>query len=126
MHKMRISIVDDDEDECLVLKRALHLWGHEVVSAPDGIEALEILQKEPINFVISDWMMPRMDELNLCNKIRNGNFNRYIYTILLTANNQKNQLIIGNGGRSGRFHRKTVRQGRIKSEDKGRGKDFAA
>jgi DNA-binding response OmpR family regulator len=44
--------------------------GHEPVVVADGLEAWELIQQEDIRLVISDWMMPRMDGLELCRRIR--------------------------------------------------------
>ncbi|MBM3262102.1 MAG: SpoIIE family protein phosphatase [candidate division Zixibacteria bacterium] len=92
---MRILVVDDDPDIQRLLARILHSWEHEVVTANNGQEALAILEQTPIRFVISDWMMPEMDGLELCHRIRNSDLGRYIYLILLTARDAKNDLIHG-------------------------------
>jgi len=70
---MRILIVDDDQNIRLLLSTFLKKWGYEVTVASDGAEAWEILQKETIYFVITDWMMPKMNGIELCNKIRMSN-----------------------------------------------------
>ncbi len=87
---MRILVVDDDLDIQRLLSRILHGWDHEVVTANHGEEALAVLEREQISFVISDWMMPEMDGLELCKRIRGTDFGRYIYLILLTAKDAKN------------------------------------
>lgn len=92
---MRILIADDDKDTRLLLSKSLEQWGHEVISAANGLEAWELLQKVRIRFIISDWVMPKMDGLQLCRHIRAANFPGYIYIILLTAKNDKNDLIEG-------------------------------
>jgi len=90
---MRILVVDDDIDTRLLLARFLGKWGHEVLTAGDGVEALEILEREWIQLVISDWTMPRMDGLELCKRIRAGLFPGYTYIIILTAKDSKDELI---------------------------------
>ncbi len=92
---MRILIADDDADMRRLLLHTLKRWGYEVVPASDGAQAWEILQREPISFVITDWIMPNLDGLGLCRRIREGRFARYIYIILLTAKNSKDELIKG-------------------------------
>lgn len=92
---MRILIVDDDVDMRRLLLRTLQRWEYDVVAASDGVQAWEILQHEPISFVITDWIMPNLDGLELCRRIREGRFARYIYVILLTAKNSKDELIKG-------------------------------
>src|SRR5574337_2228366 len=92
---MRILIVDDDVDMRRLLLRTLQRWGYDVVPAADGVEAWEHLQDESISFVITDWIMPKLDGLGLCRRIREARFARYIYIILLTAKNSKDELIKG-------------------------------
>ncbi len=92
---MRILIVDDDDDIRILLSRMLNKWGHEVITASNGVDAWKFLQNGIINFVISDWMMPKMNGIELCKRIRHANFDRYIYVILLTAREEKQDLIKG-------------------------------
>ncbi len=92
---MRILIADDDRDIRLLLSRILKKWGHEVFSASDGAEAWKILHEERISFVITDWMMPKLDGIELCSRIREAGFSRYIYIILLTAKDAKDELVQG-------------------------------
>jgi sigma-B regulation protein RsbU (phosphoserine phosphatase) len=90
---MRILIVDDDMSTRLLLSRFLTSWGHEVLTASDGVEALEVLEREGIQLVISDWLMPRMDGIELCTRIRSSSFPGYVYVIILTAKDSKGELI---------------------------------
>lgn len=94
---MRILIADDDFDVRLLLSRTVQKWGHEVLTAEDGAEALELIKSENITFVISDWMMPNMDGLELCRNIRELDEanSGYTYVILLTAKESKTELIQG-------------------------------
>jgi len=92
---LRILIAEDDFDSRKLLSRKLQAWGHEIVEAENGAQALEALQREPISFVISDWMMPMMDGPELCRRIRGSEFNRYVYVILLTAKNEMSELVAG-------------------------------
>ena len=92
---MRILVADDDRDTRRLLTKFLHNWNHEVVTARDGDEAIEVLRREPISLVISDWMMPKVDGVELCHNIRSAALDRYIYVILLTAKNAKHELVTG-------------------------------
>lgn len=67
---MKILIVEDDPTSTLVLERSLRKAGYETVSAPDGLAALELLQGSACDAIVSDWMMPRMDGIELVRKIR--------------------------------------------------------
>ena len=91
---MRVLIVDDDRDMRLLLRSTLTDKGYEVFSASDGIEALAVLEKENIQLVISDWLMPKMDGLELCKRIRATSFPAgYVYVIILTGKDSKGELI---------------------------------
>ncbi|CBE67812.1 MAG: fused response regulator/phosphatase [Candidatus Methylomirabilis oxygeniifera] len=92
---MRILIVDDDVDMRRLLLHTLQSWGYDVVQAIDGAQAWDLLQNEPFSFVITDWIMPNLDGLELCRRIRGARFTRYIYIILLTAKHSKEELIKG-------------------------------
>ena len=70
-------------------------WGYEVITCADGQEAWEIIVSQEIYLVVTDWIMPRMDGIELCNKIRQAPFGRYIYTIIVTSKAEKQDLILG-------------------------------
>ena len=82
---MKILAVEDDPVARAVLRQALRQLGHEAVEAPDGESAWEILQDEPFRVVVSDWVMPRCDGLDLCRRIRGRVGTEYLYFILLTS-----------------------------------------
>ena len=90
---MRILIVEDDPMSALVLRRTLENLGHTTVAASDGLEAWERIQHDDIRLVISDWMMPRMDGLELCRRIRGRRDRVYTYVIVVTAKRQRKDRI---------------------------------
>lgn len=90
---MEILIAEDDYISRNLLKRMLTDMGHQVVAAENGRQALEVLRKRPIKFLVTDWMMPEMDGLELCRSIRGNAFDRYIYIIVLTAKDSKKDLV---------------------------------
>jgi sigma-B regulation protein RsbU (phosphoserine phosphatase) len=92
---MRILIVDDEPVNRLVLTRKLSLWGHEVVPACDGAQAWEMIQTEPFRMVITDWMMPGMDGIELTRRIRRSPIGGYCYVLLLTARSGTPALVEG-------------------------------
>lgn len=92
---MRVLIAEDDPVSGKLLKRMLESWGHEVVMAQDGNGAWDIFQSQKIKFVIADWMMPVMDGVTLCRKIRASDVSGYIYFILLTGKDKKEDIIAG-------------------------------
>lgn len=92
---MRILIVDDEPVNRLVLARKLTGWGHEVVQAADGAQAWDILQREPFRMVITDWMMPEVDGVELTRRIRHSPAGGYTYVLLLTASSGTAALVEG-------------------------------
>lgn len=82
---VNILIVDDDAVSRTVLASALKKRGHIVASASGGEQALEIFAKSQHRIVVSDLLMPGIDGLELCRRIRKANAPQYTYLILLTA-----------------------------------------
>ena len=82
---MRIFIVDDSPTASLLLQRNLEELGHEVGHAQNGREAWDQLQKNPERLVITDWMMPEMNGVELCRKIRSVASTSYTYVIMITV-----------------------------------------
>jgi diguanylate cyclase (GGDEF)-like protein len=92
---MKILIVEDDLVSRRLLRKMLEQWGYEVTSAKNGRDAWEIYQNDEFKYVVADWMMPVMDGLELCRKIRATNNKGYVYFILLTSKDKKADLIEG-------------------------------
>lgn len=82
---MKILVVDDDLISQLVLQRTLEQGGNEVVLARSGSEALSTFQDGSINVVISDWRMPEMNGVELCQTIRSIKKLNYTYFILVSS-----------------------------------------
>jgi diguanylate cyclase (GGDEF)-like protein len=93
---MKILIAEDDPVSSRLLESVLARWGYEVITTSDGEEALEALNSEdPPRIAILDWMMPRIDGIEVCRRIREQEEHNYTYMILLTAKNQKEDIIKG-------------------------------
>ena len=84
---MKILIAEDDPVSVKILQFTLQHWGHEVICAADGDEAWKLFDADPVRIVVSDWMMPGLDGLELCHKVRNRLKTEYTYFSLLTAIN---------------------------------------
>lgn len=91
---MKILIIDDDRISVLVLKRNLEKWGHEVVTAASGQEGLDRLrQDEDIAMLVTDWMMPGLDGLEVCREARRMERRRFLPIFMLTARTETQDLI---------------------------------
>lgn len=93
---MRVLIAEDDPINRRLLEVHLTKWGHEVIICSDGTEAWDFLTgKDAPKLAILDWMMPGMDGVTICRKIRHLEKQVYVYIILLTARTEKEDLIEG-------------------------------
>jgi sigma-B regulation protein RsbU (phosphoserine phosphatase) len=82
---VKILVAEDDPVSRLVVSSTLRKLGHHVTEAADGLAAWGSFQQTPFPMVVSDWMMPGIDGLELCRRIRAEDRVRYTYVILLTA-----------------------------------------
>ena len=93
---MKILIAEDEKITRTMLARKLNNWGYEVVSAPDGNEAWEILQqKDAPNLIIIDWMMPGMDGVEICRRLKQIETKTPSYIILLTSLDNEEDIVAG-------------------------------
>ena len=81
----RILIVDDDPNTLEILRRWLNREGYSTVSADNGPACLQALSKEPVDVIVLDVMMPGMDGLQVCERLRESDAWRGIPVVLLTA-----------------------------------------
>ena len=93
---MNILIAEDDPVSRRLLQAALVKWGHDVTTAADGQEAWLILQQDNApSLVILDWMMPVLDGVEVCRKLRTLPGRQSTYAILLTSKIEKEDIIRG-------------------------------
>ena len=93
---MRILIADDDRMSTMMLSRSLERWGFDVVVAHDGASAWEqIVGDAPPELAIVDWMMPGIDGIELCRRLRAASLPTPVYVILLTARTSRQDLVAG-------------------------------
>ena len=93
---MNILIADDDAIPRRFLQVALSKAGHEVVVARDGAEAWQLLQRaDAPRLAILDWLMPGLDGVEICRKVRQWDHALYVYLILLTSKDQQEDIIAG-------------------------------
>jgi len=92
---MNILVVDDDVRMRFLLETTLGRMGHSVAVAKDGLEGLTAFGRCHVPLIISDMMMPVMDGLEFCRRIRKANRSQYTYIILLTAVDGKSGYLDG-------------------------------
>ena len=92
---MKILIAEDDPGSRRLVKVHLSAAGYEVVEAEDGQMAWDLFQREPFQILITDWMMPRLDGRELIQRIRASRQESYTYIIMLSAVDDKPNIVIG-------------------------------
>ena len=93
---MKILIADDDRISRRVLEVVLTEWGEEVVPACDGAAAWEALQApDAPALAVLDWLMPGLDGLEVCRRVRARNSPTPPYLILLTVRDSRQDLVTG-------------------------------
>lgn len=90
-----ILVAEDDPVSRRILEKTLTKSGMKVVTAENGREALELLEKTFFPIVITDWMMPELNGLEFCRRIRRMEWPGYIFIILLTARGEVDDIITG-------------------------------
>ena len=97
---MKILIAEDDPTSNLILKSMLLKWGFDVVTTFNGADAWKILDGEDApQIAIIDWVMPGMEGLEVCRRIREREkgADRYAYVVILTGRDDKEDIVAGIG-----------------------------
>jgi len=93
---VRILIADDDPAFRGLLKERLAKWGYDVVVAEDGNEAWQALQADDApSLAVLDWMIPGMDGIEVCRRVRKEKEEPYTYIILLTSQQRDEDIVAG-------------------------------
>jgi DNA-binding response OmpR family regulator len=85
VEEVRVLVVEDDPFFLKVLQRRIASEGYQVITAADGREGMKAIVEHEPDLVISDWMMPEVDGLELCQSVKTGLRDAAPYFILLTA-----------------------------------------
>jgi len=116
----RVLIVDDSRVQRLVLSSRLARWGFVVIEAADGTEALDLLERDPIPLILSDWIMPGLSGPELChalraheNDLRGHENERRSYFVLLTSKQDKQDVSDGLSAGADDFLTKPVDEGEL-------------
>jgi two-component system, cell cycle response regulator len=93
---LRILIAEDDLVTRRLLQSRLSSWGHEVVTCENGAQAWTALSDaDAPKLILLDWMMPEMDGLEVCRRIRDRDEQAYTYVIMLTGKSGQEDLVRG-------------------------------
>ena len=93
---MKVLVAEDDVVSRLLIQSLLTKWGYEVVATHDGEEAWQAFQglSEPL-IAILDWMMPGIDGIEVCRRIRGSGGHHPVHIIFLTAKTEEDDLLQG-------------------------------
>jgi DNA-binding response OmpR family regulator len=93
---MRILVAEDDPASLRLLHACLVEWGYKVTSVTDGQKALEVLQgRKAPRLAILNWIMPRMNGIDVCREIRKKPRKPYTYILVLTAKAKEQDVVEG-------------------------------
>jgi two-component system cell cycle response regulator len=92
-NSLRILIVDDDPATQQLLSRILAESGHHVLTASNGREGLRLALEADPQLVVTDWVMPNMDGIELCRALRKARLGQLLYIIVLTAREDEDCLV---------------------------------
>ncbi len=92
---MKVLIAEDDKVSSKVLEKNIKNWGYKVAITSNGQQAWKVFQKDEIPLAILDWMMPKINGLELCQKVRHLKKDNYTYIILLTSKDRQEDLLQG-------------------------------
>src|SRR5262245_45619537 len=88
-----VLVVDDDRATSMLIERQLRSAGYQVLTASNGIEAMRVLLADGPKIVVTDYLMPEMDGLELCRAIREHEGAGFVYIIVLTSMSDSERLV---------------------------------
>jgi sigma-B regulation protein RsbU (phosphoserine phosphatase) len=111
---MKVLVAEDDRVCRRMLEAILQEWGYQVQVAADGNEAWQMLQeKDAPRLAILDWIMPGMDGLEVCRRVRDTALQHPVYLILLTVKGNRDDLVAGLEGGADDFISKPFDPGEL-------------
>jgi sigma-B regulation protein RsbU (phosphoserine phosphatase) len=92
---MKILVAEDDAATREILARQIERLGHTPLPAADGLEAWALFQREPVEIVVTDWVMPGLSGLDLCRRVRGASERSWAYVLLLTGKTEHEDVVAG-------------------------------
>ena len=112
--KVRVLVADDDPIQRDLLQTALSGWGYEVVCVNDGMRAWELLQGESqFSVLITDWVMPELDGVALCRKLKKEQRDPYLPVILITSREGSEDMVEALDSGADAFLKKPFNSGQL-------------
>ena len=95
INRPKILVVDDDPAMRRLVTKWLECDGYPVEQAGDGLEAMAAIESSCPDMLITDWNMPQMDGVQLCERVRGLRLANYVYILFLTVRSDANELVKG-------------------------------
>ncbi len=106
---LRLLVVEDDDAARQALGVLLSDLGYDVDLAVDGVGALNAHEEQPFDLILSDWVMPNRDGMELCRRVRaSDGTQRFTYFMLMTAHSDRRHLVEGLRGGADDFIGKPI------------------
>ena len=90
---MKVLLAEDSLTMRRLLASQLQRWNYEITEVEDGAQAWEKFQESHFSLILTDWMMPEMDGLELIRRIRESGHAEYVYIVLLTSKSENEDLV---------------------------------
>jgi len=97
MEKQKIVVIEDEEDICEILEYNLQKNGYEVETSANGLEGLALIKKHTPSLVLLDIMLPGLDGIEVCRKLKENSSTRDIPIIMVTAKGEESDIVLGLG-----------------------------
>ena len=117
-HRYPILVVEDDPLARKILVSSLVKAGHKVTSVANGRKALELFKEKYFPIVLTDWIMPEINGLELCKAIREDQAQGYVFIIILTCMDSKDDIVVGLESGADDYLSKPYNQAELKSRIK--------
>ncbi len=95
MHKIKILLIEDEEDIAALIKLQAELSGYKVLVETDGLNGLRAIERETPEIIILDIMLPGMNGLDVCRKVKNMPELKHIPIILISAKSEELDVVLG-------------------------------
>ena len=116
--RAKILVADDDETTRFILRKFLELDGHSVLTAGDGAQAWETVRAESPDLVLCDWMMPGLDGVELCRRIKSDGQLAPTYVVIVSAKEDRPEKIMALEAGADEFLTKPVDMAELKTRVK--------
>jgi len=110
-----VLVAEDNKVARLFLETTLSQLGYRVTTVQNGVEAMAAIRQQFFPILVTDWMMPEMDGPALCQTIRKANLPGYVYILLLTAKDAKEDIVTGLESGADDFLKKPFMQPELKA-----------